>query len=95
MDDSAPDFALFLSTNPPSTIQLNDYPQCHHDDLDRFSTVECWRLREISLCANENTCLLIRNADKRNAQPPAVLHEMLEIFLLYVNRKPSAGISQV
>lgn len=95
MDDSALDFALSLSTNPPSTIQLNDYPQCLHDDLDHFSTVECRRLREISLCANENTCLLIWNADKRKAQPPAAPHEMLEIFLPYVNHKPSAGISQV
>lgn len=63
--------SLCLQPPPlPSTVQLNDYPQCPHDDLDRFSTVECRQLREISLCANENTCLLIWNADKRKAQPP-------------------------
>lgn len=87
--------SLCLQT-PPSTVQLNDYPRCLHDDLGRFSTVECRRLTEISLCANENTCLLIWNADEKEKRSlPAAPREMPEIFLPYVNHKPSAGISQV
>lgn len=87
MDDSALDFALSLSTTPsPSAVQLNDYPQCLHDDLDRFSTVECWRLRNQPQRKWEYLSPHLECWQKRKAQPPRSM---------YVNHTPSAGTSQV